>query len=96
MKKFLELDCYDSFKEAKKEARKRFSKYFTKKEMDECLNENVWMVDDGFLVYYYCAVSGSSGRVQCGRRWCFVKLQKEEEEVEEECDECRLVPRAED
>ena len=94
MKKSIELDCYDSFEEAGKEARERFSKHFTEEEMDEYLKKSVWMFEDGFLVWYDCKVPGEP--IHQGMRLCFVQLPEEDEEEEEECDECRLVPRTED
>ena len=90
MKKSIEFDCYDSFEEASAAARERFSKHFTEEEMDD-IEENMWLFEDGFLVLYSLSVGK-----RFGNRFSFVKLPEEDEAEEEECDECRLVPRAED
>ena len=90
MKKSIEFDCYDSFEEASAAARERFSKHFTEEEMED-MEERMWLFEDGFLVLYSLSVGK-----RIGNRFSFVKLPKEDEEQEEECDECRLVPRSED
>lgn len=82
MKKSIEFDCYDSFKEASEAARERFSKHFTEEEMDD-MEESMWLFDDNMVLVLYSLSVGK----RFGNRFSLVKLPEEDEEDEEEEEE---------